>query len=332
MFIQANLKHAYTFNSIRGAEDLFEQFEEDNILDVSTKNVNDIVIEAVKKIQRAYRTYRTKCSILLKKRVEDVVNYNVKHRPKSREFIGAQLSSEKLPFVDFTLLDEKHELEAEVRRYDRKRKKIFLQFKWHIASMLERHPKLVYMHAVAIQKHARGMLGRKHSFWKRVVKNKKVFNGYLEDMRQMVINEVVGEILDEDVGYLHDKYVESRQALVEGVDIKTQEDHELHDYAKPLCGMTRLCSSILKRAKSRHLPRGLDQLRAREKRKAKPYEPIEKLLKYIDPDEKGWFDLKDVTRFALDSVERDEMQPLLSLLTILSSKTTSTRQTIWDCF
>ena len=67
MFIQANLKHAYTFNSIRGAEDLFEQFEEDNIIDVSTKNVNDIVIEAVKKNQRAYRTYRTKCSILLKK-------------------------------------------------------------------------------------------------------------------------------------------------------------------------------------------------------------------------------------------------------------------------
>ena len=83
---------------------------------------------------------------------------------------------------------------------------------------------------------------------------------------------------------------------------------------KPLCGMTRLCSSILKRAKvaTHHVAFSC----TREKRKAKPYEPIEKLLKYIDPDEKGWFDLKDVTRFALDSVERDEMQPLLSLLTI----------------
>ena len=137
-----------THSIVSAAEDLFEQFEEDNIIDVSTKNVNDIVIEAVKKIQRAYRTYRTKCSILLKKHVEDVVSYNVKHRPKSREFIGAQLSSEKLPFVDFTLLDEKDELEAEIRRYDRKRKKKFLQFKWHLQACLNAIQNL-YMHAVS---------------------------------------------------------------------------------------------------------------------------------------------------------------------------------------
>ena len=192
---------------------------------------------------------------------------------------------------------------------------MFCNSKRHVASMLESHPKLVYMHAVAIQKHARGMLGRKHSFWKRVVKNKKIFNGYLEDMRQMVINEVVGEILEEDVGYLHDKYVESRQALVEGVDIKTQEDHELYDYAKTIVRNDSFVFKYIEESQKPPLtPRGLDQLRAREKRKAKPYEPIEKLLKYIDPDEKGWFDLKDVTRFALDSVERDEMQPLLSFL------------------
>ena len=42
-----------------------------------------------------------------------------------------------------------------------------------------------------------------------VVKNKKMFNGYLDDMKQMVINEVVDEFLEEDVGYLHDKYIES---------------------------------------------------------------------------------------------------------------------------
>ena len=288
MLIQANLKHAYTFNSIRGAEDLFEQFEADKIINVPTKNVNDIVIEAVKKNSASIPHISNKVLDIVEKRVEDVVSFNEKHRPKSREFIGAQLSSEKLPFVDFTLLDEKDELEAEIRRYDRKRKKKFLQFKWHVASMLESHPKIVYMHAVAIQKHARGMLGRKHSFWKRVVKNKKMFNGYLDDMKQMVINEVVSEFLEEDVGYLHDKYIESRQALVEGVDVKTQEDHELYDYAKTIVRNDSFVLKYIEESQKPPLtPRGLDDLRAREKRKAKPYEPIEKLLKYIDPDEKG---------------------------------------------
>ena len=71
------------------------------------------------------------------------------------------------------------------------------------------------------------------------------------------------------MGYLHDKYIESRQALVEGVDVKTQEDHELYDYAKTIVRNDSFVFKYIEESQKPPLtPRGLDDLRAREKRKA----------------------------------------------------------------
>jgi hypothetical protein len=321
LFIQANLKHAYTFNNIRGANEVIEAYETTDIAEIPAINVDEYAINAIKTIQRAYRTYKTKRAIKFKKQVEHLVEYHQAARPRSREVFGVRLSYEDMKFCDFTLLDQKDQLMIEVRNYDQKKKKKFIQYKWYINSKLESRPWEIHKATTKVQKCIRGFLQRKHAFWKQIINDKKHFHGYLDAINVELLNDVIHEFVLEDAQYLHEKYVQSGHQLIEGIDVKTQEEVEFFNYAKEIVPSDSFVLKYIDESQKPPLtPRGIARLEYREKMKAKPYEPIERLLTYIDPDEKGWFDIKDIVRFALNQTEREEIRPLLSLLAVLTNK------------